>query len=495
MLTFRLNIALLLSFVFAVASCDLQDALDKQPHDAVSDDQALETVDDLERATQGNYAIIISEGGWPIHHEFPRTQHEFGEYSGDNIMLSGSTTDNLWDIHTYTSASDQGHVQQFWESSYKVIYGANQVLNADVEAETQEEEERLDQVMGENLFLRAFMHFNLANVYGRPYSHGEENLAVPYINVPGVEVDNPERNTIGEVYDEIIDDLERSKDLLNAQRPSAYPSREAVDAFLSRLYLYMEDNQQAIEYANNVINSGRYELLSTEDFTEFPTWEPEESDETIYAIKQTRDDMHTSIATMYYTSPGGDGWGEIYASEEYRNLLHEDDVRSEWIQPDLDEDGNIIERNDYPKYFITKHSYQNGNPLVSSPVQWRLAEMYLNRAEANAKLGNDQDAIDDVNLIRERAGLDDQLYEVGDLGDHDTVLNVVLEERRLELAFEAQRYYDLVRNNRPVERDFPGVHRDVADATVIEPDDYRHAQPLPETELELNPNLQQNDGY
>jgi hypothetical protein len=119
--------------------------------------------------------------------------------------------------------------------------------------------------------------------------------------------------------------------------------------------------------------------------------------------------------------------------------------------------------------------------------------MYLNRAEANAKLGNGQLALDDVNLIRQRAGLSGTaLYTIDDLKDHVSVLDVVLEERRLELAFECHRTMDLFRNNRPLIRAYPGYHSSDLFHQTIPPTDKQVIFFIPEREIVINQNLVQN---
>jgi hypothetical protein len=144
-------------------------------------------------------------------------------------------------------------------------------------------------------------------------------------------------------------------------------------------------------------------------------------------------------------------------------------------------------------YFINKYNWQEGIANLASPVYLRLAEMYLNRAEANAKLGNDPLAIADVNLIRERAGLSgDALYSVSNLKGRGSVLNVVLEERRLELAFEGQRPGDLFRNNLPLVRAYPGLHGTDNFNFRVEPTDPRVVYYIPEREININPKLTQN---
>ena len=116
-------------------------------------------------------------------------------------------------------------------------------------------------------------------------------------------------------------------------------------------------------------------------------------------------------------------------------------------------------RNTYPQYYMSKFANQDGDPNLCSPVMLRWAEVILNRAEAEAKLGKDKDAIRDVNVLRTRAGIptwisftECQLHH-----EYETVLDVVLDERRMELCFEAQRPFDLIRNKRNINHKFAGV--------------------------------------
>ena len=129
----------------------------------------------------------------------------------------------------------------------------------------------------------------------------------------------------------------------------------------------------------------------------------------------------------------------------------------------------------------------------------RLAEMYLIRAEANAKENNVEAALADVNLLRTRAGLPDAaLYTPERLAAAGkTVLDAVLEERWLELAFEGHRAYDLFRNNRSMVRNYPGTHSLNNTPTKdlhqeVKPTDNRVVFYIPQAEINRNSALQQN---
>jgi starch-binding outer membrane protein, SusD/RagB family len=488
-----------------VLGCDLNNV----PYDGQEEEVALESLEGVQAATYGNYHRFVGEG----YYHYMRDLHKMAEYPTDNVSLSGTTTDPLYNSYNYNHAINQGDADRLWSWGYEIIYGTNRVIE---EVETGDSAE-LDQLVGENLFMRALAHFHLVTNFARPYTQDpESNPGIPLKDNSDPD-ELPERSTVAEVYDFIVDDLLASAELMEFEKPNSYASLEVAYALLSRIYLYMEENEKAIEYADLVINSGRYSLFSTSDLPNYFRLPNESNPETIFAVRHTQDDDKGfgNIGSMYYRSDDGVGWGEMYASESYRDLLdqHSEDQRHGFLKPryEVDEDGNTVTdedgepvvdtRNGYPVWFVLKYSYQDDIVSLSSPVILRLAEMYLNRAEANAKLGNDDEALADVNRIRERAGLSGTaLFSEGDLQGYDSVLDVVLEERRLELAYEGHRKFDLFRNDRPLVRDYPGTHLNPsnpgvdmdAGTQIIEADAPRVVFFIPENEISLNPNLVQN---
>ena len=158
-------------------------------------------------------------------------------------------------------------------------------------------------------------------------------------------------------------------------------------------------------------------------------------------------------------SDGNSGWGEEYASQPLRALYakHPEDVRTSYIVPLKDESGNVQQKNGIDIYYVTKFSFQGGSPSLASPVMFRLSEMYLNKAEAEAKLGQTAAALGDVDMIRKNRGLQASLYN-GVVPTGMTLLGTVLQERRLELAFEGHRTYDVYRNKLSMNRTYWGYH-------------------------------------
>ena len=478
-----------------LAGCS--ESLEVEPYDGLTFEQTTGTPEGLKAATIGNYTYLKDS-------YYVRNYHFMAEFGSDNVALSGTTTDPLFYAYNYQHLKSMAVTDNFFRKAYQLIYGTNVVIENLKEGQSED----LDQVLGENYYLRAMTHFDLVNVFGRPYA--QDQGASPGImlrNNTDIK-DLPARSTVKETYAFVIADLEKAAALMGSTKNSSFASKEVAYALLSRVYLYMEENEKAIEYANLVINSNRYALLPAADLSKYFTYANETNKETIFAIKHTlKDDREwAALGSMYLSD--GKGYGEMYASESYRQLIDQfpEDKRRGFVVPvyEKNADGSVkvgadgqpvlAKRNGYPKYYITKYSYQEGVVTLSSPVYLRLAEMYLNRAEANAKLGNGPAALADVNLIRQRAGLSGEaLFSETNMHGYTDVLDVVLDERRLELAWESLRKFDVFRNKRTMVRNYPGTH--LASGTTTQEIAYTDPRVvffIPEQEIILNPKLTQN---
>lgn len=469
--------------IFLFSSCDK----DLQPYTSKSNETALATPADIQIATFGNYAMLVAE-------DYTRHLMVLNEWPGDNVVQSGADGDQASLAASYMHIPTMYPTNDFWRQSYKLIYSSNLIIDKIQDGESSQ----LDQLKAENLYLRAMAHFNLVRLFGRPYSHNKgENPGIPIVS--SVDADEfPARNTVKEVYEFVINDLKNAILLFKQEKNSNFASKEACQALLSRIYLYMEENQLAIEYADQVINSGRFELASTDVFKKSPTLVPETNPETIFNIRHTLVDNKdkNAIGSLYYNDPEtlSTGWGEYYTSQSLMDLYmeHPEDVRLSFTTIHYI-NGELQYRGTSPQYFINKFNWQEGVANLASPIYLRLAEMYLNRAEAYAKTGQNEKAIEDVNLIRKRAGLSgDALYTVSDLKGRESILSVVLEERRMELAYEGHRPGDLFRNHLPLVRAYPGLHGTDNFNHRVEPTDPRIIFFIPEREIIVNPKLVQN---
>ncbi len=560
------NILLISLAACTFNACDIE----RLPNTSVSEDQITEDPEqNLDALLNGCYAQLKT---------WSDPMHRCGEYAGDNMMIRGSSTDAFYEFISYSRTPNNYRLQNFWDYGYKAIAQASNIINMIPEGTSED----IDNKLGECYYIRGMMYFYLCRAYGRPYYQSPEtNLGVPIQNGTPEDMFDlhmPDRSTVKATYDQVISDLEKAESLMTVNNGPSYASKEAAQALLSRVYVYMSgtyDNpnreyaQKAVEYATKVIDSGQYELLSRDNFMVYNTIVPENNKESIFVVKRmasefSGDDHYYGIGGMY-ANIGGMGWGEMYASAKYLALLDETgrndwrenrkhivDARANFIEPNYAEDqqevfrfiknvydasgtqtnynyvqapitrsGNTITCSEeggntytlvpvdeeqeiysityadgntytgvidnminlnrvYPMFYIVKCSREGEDSHLHSPIISRLGEVYLNRAEAYAKLGNYGSALVDLNLIRERS-IPGAGYSSLNATNAPSLID---KERQLELAFQAERSYDVYRNGESLTRRYPGPHDAME---VISADDYRVVYYIPQDAINSYP--------
>ncbi len=451
-------LTLITAALIAATGCS---KLEVNPSDAISTGTLVNTTDGLTNALNGAYALLKDHiefnGTVDLNNMYLRQFYHLSDFASDDIVCGQVTTDPLYYSFSLDHSPSQSNTRYYWYVSYKIITGVNTVIDA-IE-KSGKTDATTNQLLGECYFLRAFCHFNLVRLFGKPYSVDPD---APGIILRTNLTDDAQkaRSSVKEVYASVIADAEKAAGLMTVFRGSQYASQEAAWALLARVNVYKEDNAKAIEYANKVIGSGKFELSTK---TTYPTMfaNAKTSPEVIFCVAFTQADDYGkfgSIASMIY-SDGNSGWGEEYASSSLRNLMsaHPEDVRWSYIVPSKDGSGNVQKKNGIEMYYISKYSFQDGSPNLSSPIMFRLAEMYLIKAEAEAKTGATAAALDDVDEIRKNRGLESSLYKKL-LPSGKTALDVVLDEKRIEMAFEGHRSYDVFRNKRTLNKTYWGYH-------------------------------------
>lgn len=576
-------LAYMLAASFTFAACDIE----RIPNGSMLEEDITSNPEDLLSSTlNGCYAQLK---GWSD------VMHRCGEYAGDNIMIRGTSSDAFYEFISYSRTPNNYRLQTFWDNSYKVIAQTSNILKMIGEGKS----ESLDTQLGECYFLRGMMYFYLCRAYGRPYyDNPDKNLGVPIVNGTPDDLFNlnfPDRSTVKDTYRQAVNDLRKAESMITEERGPAYASKEAAQALLSRVYLYMSGTYQnpnsvyadsAAYYATQVIESGNYQLLPRDKFMQYNTLTPENNDESIFVVKRIAsefkgDDHYYGIGGMY-SNIGGMGWGEMYASYKYLQLLDETgrndwaeskliDARASFIEPqyeDANQNGyqqkvfrfvyNVYNANNvqtnfnyaqdtinynkatgeliyeadgkslkcweyinkvkkeyiltaidkdqgiytidysdghtyigvidnnmqlnrvYPMFYIVKCSREGEDSQLHSPVISRLGEIYLNRAEAYAKLGKYAEALDDLNIIRTRSIVNGAYASL----DASNAAERIDKERQLELAFQAERSYDVYRNGDPLTRMYPGPHNAME---TVQPTDYRVVYYIPQNAINAYP--------
>jgi starch-binding outer membrane protein, SusD/RagB family len=260
-----------------------------------------------------------------------------------------------------------------------------------------------------------------------------------------------------------------------------------------------------IMYADLVINSGMFTLETVESYPAYFS-SAKSGSESIWLIpfSLVDDQLEGAVASMIYN--GNNCWGEEGATPSlmkdmgFGTSMTDIDQRWKYILTDIP-----VVKNGVNMYYISKFSEQDGSPTLSSPVFLRLAEAYLNRAEAYAKQGDIPSSLADVNLIRENRLLvpegeviDDYLYKES-VVTSDEIVDIVLKERRIELAFEGHRIFDLLRNGKDIVRNYWGFHLDTyngvpssskpglqAGGVLFHSNDLNLIYPIPTSEMSTN---------
>jgi tetratricopeptide (TPR) repeat protein len=490
--------------------------LEEEPVGLLSPDGFFQTTSDIQTAVNGSLTHAINEKFWG------RKLSIALMLRSDMVSLASNETRRV-EMNEFSTLASNGMISEFWPRTYQGIAAANQAIAGADDVDV--DESIKNPVTAQAYFARAFYYFHLVRLFG----------AVPYISEPITDIDaatSISRTPASEVYDYIIADLEYAKTWLpNTQLSRATPSKAAASSYLALVYLTLGEYQNAYDEATEVItNASTYELALDSNFQNlFNADEIDASLEPIFAIDynnfEAEDNAYDQIAPM--TGIRGDdrnnggGWSvavptlAVYSTwdaGDYRRAVSLDDRASI--------NGTVV---DYTEFDISGHEFAQNNPYIAKYMRYpgafaranaratshnysmiRYAEILLIAAEAAVELGDNATALTYVNQVRARArmggetktGADEEYTFAPSTVPADLTGTVtvddILEERRLEFAFEGIRWYDIVRRQ---------IGNEVFSASGLEgekpfftSDDY--LLPIPEDELERNPNLlPQNPGY
>lgn len=461
------NIKLFLFFsIISLASC--KKLLDTKPKD------------EIDISNSGNYDIIKSEV--TSAYNFLQNSEYYGrgfivqaEVLADNAEITQNNSNRYVAESINTPRAQVGLFTAMYANILKVNLALANIDNSGAPAAS------IASTKGEALFLRALFYFDLVRSYARNPNKlvGGFDLGVPMITVPNLDAghpDKPVRAKIAEVYTQIIADLNGAVAVLDNSLGRFHATKSAAYGLLSRVYLYKGDYANAETAATNAITSTSATLATGSTYTN--TWGTNAFPENMFALLFTASDNlgSNSIQGIFYTHPTIGGYGDVTARAELRNDFYPGDIRSSAALLKQTTKGTQT------VYYTLKYPGNNGGAYLDQVPIVRLSEMYLNRAEARARKSSPDvsGALADVNTIHTRAGLAPLSGLSG-----QPLIDAILRERRLELAFEGHRIFDLVRNGLDV----------VKGSTTIPWDDYRLIAPIPQNEIDVNANLLQNPGY
>ncbi len=446
------NFILIIVF-FLVYGCD--NYLEVIPEYKLPAESATSHIDSLQKITVGAFNQLQSGnlyGGGLIANS---------ELLSDNWNASPISDFSLNQLRTRDMNTYNGAANGLWSDGYRAINMANIVL--DFLPIYQDQNQTLANLLkGECLFIRAVCHFEMLRMFAFPANYTSDNshLGIPIRLSPGSanEEQNNQRSTVEEVYQQIIYDLQQSVNFLPENKLTRV-SKWAAMAFLAKVYFQKNDFSNCISWSDQIINSGQFNLNTTvNEIYNLSGWSF--SDETIFQIINIPEDNSNGTLTGRLKSNS-----VTYSSNFSDAISNQDDFRIT----------NLYTFLSVP--YLKKYSNTAMNITVV-----RLSEILLSRAECKLMLDYPHESVfEDLNLVRERAGLpsDDTC------DDHDELLNLIRQERNVELGFEGDRFHEVKR--------YQGTFE--SELGTFEWNDPKLVYPIPQQEMDQNENMVQNPTY
>ncbi len=469
-----------------IGSCD--DFLDVEPELAVSDDAVYDTHEGVLNALYGAWDRTAG----------PQLFAGLSVFYSDLVANSGQVawTGTFLSYERMESKNmnpNEGIIASTWNRSYWIIDLVNNVLeNLDVVNENVR-----STVEGEARFLRGIVYFELIRHYARYYTDGDpaNNPGVPLVLKPTAGITDDDyrpRDPVANVYAALIDDLQKSKELLagftTAGANNGRATANTAAAFLARVYMSMERWEDAAREADFVIeNMDGYDALHNAPRAAFnnDTYTSEDVFMIIQNATSHAGQANDGLGT-FFASLEGYGRSDVHIRQMHLDMFEEGDLRGE-----IDTVPDAINISHISRMHYLGIGRKPNNIMSSKWGKYdaninviRLAEMILIRAEANFRNGSSIGAVplDDINVIRERAGAAPWT---------DLTLDLIWEERYREMCFEGR----LLEDTRRFKRDviIPSGYPD--SGTILPWNDPRLILPIPQREMDVNPNLVQNDAY
>ncbi|MBT2556641.1 RagB/SusD family nutrient uptake outer membrane protein [Hymenobacter sp. ISL-91] len=465
--------ALGLVFTAMASSCDV---LTQDPPTAFTIDETFANPTRIEQSLFGVYDGL-----------------QDAEFLGGRALIysdirSGETSQNttyFGNVPLFQQLSTDVYATNAWAGGYRTIFSANSFMQNLTANQSKVSAEVAAQYTAEAKFVRSLTLFHLVNLFAQPYNF------TPDASHPGVviQLTAPKsgaeafdaaallpRSSVKEVYDQLIQDLTEIIPALPSTYPDAFSrvgraTKGAAQGLLARVYLYKGDYANAALVSKQIIDSGNFRL-NADPGTAFSNYTTAESIFSVAHNLQDNPNTNNAIGQHYGVSRRGD-----IAIKPFADI-------SATIFPADDKRRSLIVRNATGTPFTNKfNAVENWTPIVRYP------EVLLTRAEALAQTaGVTTEAVSLLNQVRDRSkGATQVSYTIANFANKQALIDAILTERRLELAFEGFRLYDLLRykNGVPAHDGIPAIA--YGDDKLI--------FPIPNRDVLLNPKLVQNPGY
>ena len=470
------KISFIAIFTMLFTSCE--DNLDQIPFDSFGTDAAYVSAQDFENGVRGVYLQLTSGsyyGGLLL---------SVPDVASDNTTFSQYGRGTKDQYHNWTYNPSSQNLSGLYNQAYFTIYSANLVL---AYAESFEGETKAE-IVAELKALRALAHFDIVKNFGKiPTQSGDANgsLGIAYVTEADPNI-QPSRETVGAVYTKIVQDLlDARADIAETSEPGRL-NKEAVNLLLSRVYLYMGEWQNAIDAANQVTTpvAPRSSVVGV--------WEDRNQDGLVFYIPNESPDNNIGVqwsqGSLNQLTP------EYVASYGLFITYANDDIRKEAYIAPATAGGVSVNA---IKKLLGRYDNSTGAVVADGVVDFKIfraAEAYLNKAEALYNLGQEGPARVALDVVRTKRYTSPPSGETG-----NALRDAIRLERRLEFAFEYQRFYDVKRWGLGFSREGFGDKADGSGIPSIVQNlpagSYKFQFPIDQSILDRNPNIVQNPGY
>ena len=485
------HFSLLLICCLAATACS-KSFLDKKPYTSNDLSGAITSEADLGVAVNGMYASLRSTD------LYGRSVPLKGDLMADNAFVATANSGRYLTVNNFSFTNGDGYALGLWQTAYVAIKYANTVITNALPASA-----TVNQYAGEAYAVRALMHFELVRNFAHPYTTAPTDQGIPLVTKFNIGSFDPfalpARNTVKEVYAQVIADLDTAYARMTTYKGTAYFSKWAARALQARVYQHMGDWANARMAALDVVNNSGWVMLAPAAYVSpsgtvaagtyspggywaNPAVQASSKNETLFevACDITNNNGFDQLGGIYLTTGGY--YGDILGVADVYNLYAATDVRKGLMATGT--------RSGQSGTAYFSYKYPNASNTVDKDdiKILRLSDIILIAAEAYYNAGDFPNALAYLNRVAKQR--DPSFGGYGSTGTQ--VLEDILTERRKELAYEGIRLWDLVR----LGRSWTKIKNQNPLTTVsITPASTALIYPIPVAEINANKNISQNPGY
>lgn len=493
------KIHIILATILLMMSVSCSDFLTRLPSNSTTAEQSIGNVDEAKVALNGLIRQMTSS------YYYGRNFLLYADIKGGDFFVA-SLGRGLDALYTFTHAHNTNSYSSYWNQIYFCILQTNNILenieSGNILVANSTEQATLDDIKGQALTLRALCHFDLVRIYGYPYlKDNGAGYGVPIVTRSLGAQEKLPRNTVSEVYAQVMTDLNAATPLLKKGKSNGYLNYYSAVGLLARVNLFMGKYAEALSLSEEIINSGAFTEYTAENWAN--SFKTTFGSESIieFAVEPGEGDLTSSSPRYYLLASGVEGAiGAFVMGESWLERLGEDPTDVRWSIMKEDEYALMDPAN--PKYIEGRlgslMKYDGDGKATTTAVNikvMRYSEILLIAAEAALETNAKDKAVTYLNKIRSRSpGLAPATVSTINL-------EMIMNERSKELAGEGHRFFDLLRRNLTVSFD-PSMDYILAGppTTRAESFDWSYNKvvlPISLDEINANPALadQQNPGY